>query len=206
MARLGLDIPPLARTMRAKQAEFKENYEALQMMLQENQRVRNMIPTAFEALMGPHTGKVDATIDPGLTILTWTSMNIKEYVQEVYTELQALELLMDRAHDVTEFRIDAVLKEMATTNLCQLPEEDPWTVDHFLDNTQMLCSKGAQLLQTKSMVVEEAANELINMLCTIDMAEEESKEEEEPVVAQDADLEGKSYFKVIKLQVCWSSA
>ncbi|XP_033755107.1 LOW QUALITY PROTEIN: dynein heavy chain 5, axonemal-like [Pecten maximus] len=187
MARLGLEIPLLARTMRAKQAEFKENYEALQMMLQENQRVRSKIPTAFEALMGPHTGKVDSTIDPGLNTLTWTSLNIKEYISEVYNDLQALELLMDRAHDVTEFRIDAVLKEMATTNLCQLPEEEPWTVDHFLDNTQMLCAKGAQLLQTKSMVVEEAANELINMLCTIEMEEEESPEED--TAGQEVDMD-----------------
>jgi len=30
MARLGLEIPPLARTMRAKQADYKDNYDALQ--------------------------------------------------------------------------------------------------------------------------------------------------------------------------------
>ena len=30
MARLGLEIPPLAVTMRAKQAEYKDNYNALQ--------------------------------------------------------------------------------------------------------------------------------------------------------------------------------
>lgn len=30
MARLGLEIPPLARTMRAKQSEYKEHYNALQ--------------------------------------------------------------------------------------------------------------------------------------------------------------------------------
>lgn len=30
MARLGLEIPPLAITMRAKQTEYKDNYNALQ--------------------------------------------------------------------------------------------------------------------------------------------------------------------------------
>ena len=29
MARLGLEIPPVARTMRARQTEYKENYNAL---------------------------------------------------------------------------------------------------------------------------------------------------------------------------------
>ena len=29
MARLGLDIPPVAKTMRTKQGEYKDNYNAL---------------------------------------------------------------------------------------------------------------------------------------------------------------------------------
>lgn len=52
--------------------------------------------------------------------------------------LAELELLVDRARDVTEFRIDAILKDMATTTLCQLPEDEPWTVQQFLDNTQVV--------------------------------------------------------------------
>jgi len=55
----------------------------------------------------------------------------------VYKVLEELELLMVRANELTEFRIDAVLKEMATTTLCQLPQEEPWTVEEFLENTQV---------------------------------------------------------------------
>ncbi|XP_056016925.1 dynein axonemal heavy chain 5-like isoform X3 [Ostrea edulis] len=177
MARLGQEIPPLAVTMRAKQTEYKENYNALQMLLQENKRVRSKIPTAFESLMGPHISKVDKRLESGLNKLSWTSLNIQDYIQEVYGVLGELELLMDRAHDLMEFRIDAVLKEMATTKLCQLPEDEPWLCDAFIENTQMLCAKGAVALQTKSLVVEEAANELINMLCPADMEVDEEKME-----------------------------
>jgi dynein heavy chain len=107
------------------------------MMLQESQRVKSKIPTAFEALMGPHTSKVDTALEPGLTKLSWTSLNIQEYMDKVYKTLADLELLMDRAHDVNEFRIESVLKEMATTTLCQMPEDAPWTVEKFLENTQV---------------------------------------------------------------------
>ena len=51
--------------------------------------------------------------------------------------MEELELLMVRANELTEFRIDAVLHEMATTTLCQLPQDEPWTVEEFLDNTQV---------------------------------------------------------------------
>ena len=107
------------------------------MMLQENTRVRKKIPQAFEDLMGPHINCVDDAIDPGINKLSWTSLNIQEYVANVYSHLEELELLMIRANELTEFRIDAVLREMATTTLCQLPSEEPWTVDEFLENTQV---------------------------------------------------------------------
>lgn len=150
------------------------------MMLEENKRVRKKIPHAFEELMGPHIKGVDDSIEPGLTKLSWTSLNIEEYIQDVYKQLEDLELLMVRANELTEFRIDAVLQEMATTTLCQLPQDEPWTVEEFLENTQELCTKGATVLQTKSLVVQEAASELIEMLLDIeerdvDVIEEDKK-------------------------------
>jgi len=57
------------------------------MMLQENKRVRAKIPQAFEDLMGPHVGRVDDAIDPGLSKLSWTSLNITEYIQVYHNGL-----------------------------------------------------------------------------------------------------------------------
>ena len=79
-------------------------------MLQENTRVRSKIPSAFDPLMGPHIGKVDDALDPGLCKLTWTSINIGEFVENVYKELGELELLLIRANDLVEFRINTVLQ------------------------------------------------------------------------------------------------
>ena len=107
------------------------------MMLQENGRVRKLIPQAYEELMGPHFNRVDEAIEPGISKLSWTSLSICDYIQNVYRELEELELLMIRANELTEFRIDAVLQEMATTTLCQLPGDDPWTVEEFLQNTEV---------------------------------------------------------------------
>ncbi|XP_074644897.1 dynein axonemal heavy chain 5-like [Tubulanus polymorphus] len=192
MARLGLDIPFVAQNLRVKQGLFKDNYNALQMMLQENKRVRTKIPVAYDTLMAPHVAKVDEVIEPGLTTLMWTSMNIGNYTTSVYKALSDLELLMDRANDLVEFRIDAVLYDMANVTLCELPEEEPWTVDKFLENTQVLCAKGAQILQSRSINVEDAANELINMLCKCEEPEEEKYEEEfETEQDEDAESEGR---------------
>ena len=55
----------------------------------------------------------------------------------------------------------------------------------------MLCHKGAGILQTKSLVVEEAANELIELLCEV-------QEEED---AEDTDRHDDREFGFISVSV-----
>ena len=47
-------------------------------------------------------------------------------------------MLVDRVNDLIEFRIDAVLEEMSSTPLCQLPQEEPLTCDEFLQMTKVI--------------------------------------------------------------------
>eukprot|EP00057_Strongylocentrotus_purpuratus_P020210 XP_011674684.1 PREDICTED: dynein heavy chain 5, axonemal-like [Strongylocentrotus purpuratus] len=145
------------------------------LLLEENKRVCSKIQPAFEPLMETHLDKLNRVLDPGLTALTWTSMNIDPFVEDVYAALGELELLMVRASDLCQFRINVVLKEMSEIQLCELPEDEAWTTDQFLKRTQELSNKGAVMLQVKSIQVEEAANELINML----LAEPDVEEKEE---------------------------
>ena len=48
-----------------------------------------------------------------------------------------LELLMDRVNDLVEFRIDAVLHEMSSSTLCELPEKEPFTCEEFVQTTRV---------------------------------------------------------------------
>ncbi|EDO35603.1 predicted protein [Nematostella vectensis] len=177
MVRLGLDIPFSAHALLQKQSSLKKNSDTLQLLLNERERVLGKIPQTFRPLMAPHLAKVEAAIDPGLTMLNWTSLNLDTYVDSVYESLGELELLIDRANDLVAFRIDAVLEEMSSVPLCELPTDTPKTIEQFLKTTEGLCKRGADLLETKSARVEEAANELITMLLELEN-EEEAKEDE----------------------------
>lgn len=73
----------------------------------------------------------------------------------------------------------------------------------------MLCAKGAHILQTKSQTVEEAANELINMLCAMESpdGEQEAEEEEEAALVEDTEeaAEGLNVFDILHLPVLMES-
>ncbi|KAJ0065958.1 hypothetical protein NL108_000216 [Boleophthalmus pectinirostris] len=176
MKRMNLEVPSFATVLLQKQESLKRNYNNLQLMLSENTRVRAKIHSVFEQLTTPHVAKVDKAILPGLTTLNWTSLTIDNYLSRIEKSLEDLELLMDRVNDLVEFRIDAVLQEMSASTLCILPEDEPVTCEEFVQTTK--------ILHTKSSLVEEATNELINMLMEFDhnqREEAEKTEEESPL-------------------------
>eukprot|EP00079_Xenopus_tropicalis_P026874 XP_012820905.1 PREDICTED: dynein heavy chain 5, axonemal [Xenopus tropicalis] len=169
MAKLGLEIPPFAATLQQKQNVYKKNFDNLQFMLMEDKRIKSKVHAPLEQLIAPHIAKIDEAIQPGLLSLNWTSLNIEKYLKNIAEKHADLELLLDRVNDLVVFRIDAVLQDMSITPLCKLPEEEPVSCEQFLQMTKDLCAKGAVTLQAKSCMVEEAANELINMLLDLDI-------------------------------------
>lgn len=116
-------------------------------MLNEDSRIRGKIPELFAPLMEPHLEKLDEMISPGLSILRWTSLNIRAFTESVHKTLDDLELLIDRARDVLEVWIEEELKIIQTCQLCELPDNEPWTMDEFLRKTEvshlelLLCTK-----------------------------------------------------------------
>uniref|UniRef100_A0A8C6MZK3 Dynein, axonemal, heavy chain 5 n=1 Tax=Mus spicilegus TaxID=10103 RepID=A0A8C6MZK3_MUSSI len=176
MSQLGLPVSPFAAALFQKRDMFKKNFSDMKMMLSEYQRVKSKMPPAIEQLMLPHLARVDEALQPGLAVLTWTSLNIGAYLENAFAKIKDLELLLDRVNDLIEFRIHAILEEMSSMALCQLPQDDPLTCEEFLQMTKDLCVSGAQLLHFKSSLVEEAVNELINMLLDVDVPPEEAAE------------------------------
>ena len=99
-----------------------------------------MIPELYSRLMIPHVNKVDEAVGPGLTIVTWTSVNIPAYVDSVYKAIAELELLVNRVVEIKHNRIDAALSEMTRMDLVGLPatDEDPITIQEFLNTTKVI--------------------------------------------------------------------
>lgn len=80
---------------------------------------------------------MEVAISPGVTMLNWNSLNIPAYISNVYSRLREVDLLVKQVNDIRDARIDAVLKEMSETVFCELPGDDPWTIDEFVTKTQV---------------------------------------------------------------------
>lgn len=56
-------------------------------MLAEYKRIKLKIQHPFERLMIPRLASIDDAIQPGLMLLTWTSLNIEKYIDTVFSKL-----------------------------------------------------------------------------------------------------------------------
>ena len=108
------------------------------MMLNENVRVRKKIPAAMVALMEPLTKGVDKLLQPGVVSLCWSSTQIHSYIKSVYSALGDLEVLVNRVNDILEFRVEALLRDMIRTPLCEIPDDGPVDIPTFLARTEVI--------------------------------------------------------------------
>ena len=61
-------------------------------------------------------------------------------------EMNFLERLSKQVQDILDCRIDAVLEDMSLTALCDLPEDEPITINEFLKKTEDTCHAASQQL------------------------------------------------------------
>lgn len=149
-------------------------------MVNENNRVRGKVSELFAPLMAPHLEKVDEVLSPGLTLLSWSSLSLGSFIDAVYASLKELELLIDRVTGIHENRIKAVLKDMLSVPLCELPEADTTTIEEFTSNTSALCAKASKLIDMKSQIVEMAVQELLQLLLGPEVVLEPPEDEMAP--------------------------
>lgn len=69
-------------------------------------------------------------------------------------------------------RVLEVLDSMQMIELHSLPEmnEEPWTIDKFCNNIDNVCRKAATELHKKSLMVEEAVEEIMSLVKKVNIS------------------------------------
>ncbi len=149
-------------------------------MVLEDQRIRDKIPELFAPLMIHHLDDLNKALSPGLTLIRWTSLNLPAFIEAALSALSKVELLIDRVISIHENQLNFVLKEMQTIPLCELPLDETLTVEEFISTTASLTSSATKIVDTKSQIVEKAANELISLLTGPEVVLEKPDDESSP--------------------------
>ncbi len=122
-----------------------------------------MIKPIMKNLLIPHIEDLDLKLRPGMVTLTWTSMNIDNFIKNVQQELRRLEQLVIILEDIIENRIENNLKMIGKIILVKLPEDSkPMSLDDFVETQQIYIHEKAEILISKNTEIERSVDDLLH--------------------------------------------
>ena len=131
LQRMGIEIPESAKMVLLQEDKFKSYYNQLTHVLKEAECIERSIPDMLQRLMQPHIVDLEQKIQPGLYVLTWTSMNIDAYLHRIHHAMQALDELVRKVSDMLTNRVEANVTRLGRTRLVRLPTDQTVTIDDF---------------------------------------------------------------------------
>jgi dynein heavy chain len=164
MIKMGLELPESAHSMITNEATIKNAHRDVSAALRRYYDLTGSIQALLVPLMRPFCEKVEAVLSRGAKELSWQSASLDTYVTDCDSAINELEILTKQVSDILECRIEATLKDMESTSLCHVPENDTMTPQAFLELTETTCNKALESLKTQSLKVEASVEELIETL------------------------------------------
>lgn len=87
-----------------------------------------------------------------------------EFYEQCKEGINTFDILVQRVHDIYLNRVLFVLNSMQEISLQSLPTNELWTVQEFLEKNEDACRAAAIELNRKSQMVEEAVEEVLELV------------------------------------------
>ncbi|NXH84859.1 DYH8 protein, partial [Edolisoma coerulescens] len=163
MMKLGLEVPEQAVKIAIIENKLKSNKLQLEDLVQSYEDLLKKTPNFFVNLLTPKRNKMEDVLRQGLTILTWSSVTLETFFQEADEVLHIFRQLLRKVSVLNEVQIGSLLKEISSTSLVSLPVDGPIKIEDLLADNEGYTKECAESLNIKSMHIEDAVQELINL-------------------------------------------
>jgi dynein heavy chain len=161
----GQEVPESAKMVLLQEQKFKTYHSELSYFLKEHRRVQQTVKPMATNLLKPHFENLEFKMRPGMVNLTWTSMNIEGYLEDIWKELDRLDQLVMTVNDLMENRIEANLKLVSNVLLVNLPDEQELvSLDEFVDMQERHVRATTDFLVAKSLEIENAVNDMLGIM------------------------------------------
>ncbi|XP_041986842.1 dynein axonemal heavy chain 5 [Aricia agestis] len=164
LIKMGLDLPIVCHSLYFKKEYFTLINDSLQFLLEDYLRTVRQVKLEVRPLLLPQVVRLSSLLLPGLRSVTWTCEDWKEFIDRANGAITSFDVLVTRVHDIYVNRIIYVLAGMQEVTLVTLPDENPWSIDEFLDHIESGCRNASMELNRKSLMVEEAVEEILELV------------------------------------------
>ncbi|NXD51798.1 DYH8 protein, partial [Corvus moneduloides] len=163
MIKLGLEVPEQAVKIAIMENKLKSSKLYLEGIVQSYEDLCKKTPNIFVNLLTPKRNKMDNLLRQGLTMLTWSSVTLETFFQEADEVLHIFRQLLRKVNILSEVQIGSLLKEISSTSLLSLPVDGPIKIEDLLTDNEDYTKECAESLNIKSMHIEDAVQELIDL-------------------------------------------
>ncbi|KAI9141404.1 dynein heavy chain and region D6 of dynein motor-domain-containing protein [Paraphysoderma sedebokerense] len=165
MQRLNLEVPPSVQSLVSKELYYKNLYMSLHYVLQAKKKVMSKVPNILKDAISPHIHHLEKILIPGLTHLSWSSLNLESFLLSCHNQIGKLDELVDKILDISQCRIGNGLRKISELSLCDIPaDSEQWTLDEFMEKTERRCGAVVNLINNRSNLVENATIDLLSEL------------------------------------------
>ena len=185
LQRLGIHVPESAKMVLLQEDKFKQYESSLRFLVREFDRIVSSVMPVMRPLLLPHLDDLERQIQPGMTMLTWQSMNIDLYLQRIDSALSKFSELVSKITDVTRHRIEANIDLISRSSMVNLPNDQSFTLDYFVVMQDRTINKRCMLLDSKNLEVERAVADLVEMVRSFPLEMDESVDETEVQLVKD---------------------
>jgi dynein heavy chain len=172
LQRIGIEGPESANMVLLQEDKFKSYCNQLAFVIEEYDRVLQMIIPAIKSLLKPHLEDLNGKLQPVMLVLTWQSMNIDGYLHRIHLGLQKLYELVMKVNDIIENRIEINIKLISKTSYVDLPDNETFTLEQLDGLQEKVTERKTKFIEAKNVEIERAVSDLMTSVhnTTLDVA------------------------------------
>ncbi len=161
---MGLDIPESAKIVLFQEEKFKRYYDNLNWALTKYDAIVMKVIPMTALVLRPHFNDLEYKLRPGMITLTWTSMNIEAYQNQVHADLNILDEFVSNINDIIENRIEKNLGIASKILLVNLPVDRTFNIQEFLDVQCTHIETCGKLIEDKNIEIFSAVEDLVKLI------------------------------------------
>ncbi|XP_018425842.1 PREDICTED: dynein gamma chain, flagellar outer arm-like [Nanorana parkeri] len=179
MLRLGISVPEAALQAHQQADKFKMYKSNLQDVVEEYERIQRKIPKNLAVLFASHLERVKHQFQPGLSTLSWSSVNIEGLLHQTSTTVKRLQCIVDKVTEIKEQVIESTLKEISCFDLVPVEKitDVPKNPVEFVQFMELILVERKAKLEAMASTIRNAFEDILKSLKSF---QESTKENNRP--------------------------
>ncbi|XP_073531710.1 dynein axonemal heavy chain 5-like [Phyllobates terribilis] len=166
MLRLGIRVPEAALLAFHQAEKLKMYRSSLEDVVKEYGRIQQEIPEKFAALFSVHLEQVNHQFQPGLSTLSWSSVNIEGFLHQTSAAVKRLQAIVTKVREIKELIIEKTLEEISYFDMIPMDEitSAPKSPDEFLQLMQISLLTNKTKVQTMECLIKKGYEDILTIL------------------------------------------